>query len=130
MIATLLTSSYTSPDGEYAGFDEDEPTSETGGKARAINVLREKHNYSPVVMIGDGVTDLEAKGPADVVIGFGGNVVCAFSSFVLLLCMHLTAALVEVRERVVQEADWYVRSFHELLEARQQPAQQRVLEDE
>jgi phosphoserine phosphatase len=62
-------------DGEYAGFDEREPTSETGGKARAIEGLRKQHGYSSVVMIGDGVTDLEAKGPADVVIGFGGNVV-------------------------------------------------------
>jgi phosphoserine phosphatase len=62
-------------DGEYAGFDEREPTSETGGKARAIEGIRQQHGYSSVVMVGDGVTDLEAKGPADMVIGFGGNVV-------------------------------------------------------
>ncbi len=61
--------------GEYAGFDEREPTSETGGKARAIEGIRQQHGYSSVVMVGDGVTDLEAKGPADMVIGFGGNVV-------------------------------------------------------
>ncbi|ELR18957.1 pxPhosphoserine phosphatase, partial [Acanthamoeba castellanii str. Neff] len=85
--------------GEYAGFDEREPTSETGGKARAIEGIRQQHGFSSVVMVGDGVTDLEAKGPADMVIGFGGNV---------------------VRERVAQEADWFVRSFAELLDARTQ----------
>jgi phosphoserine phosphatase len=65
----------TPADGEYAGFDEREPTSETGGKARAIEGIRQQHGFSSVVMVGDGVTDLEAKGPADMVIGFGGNVV-------------------------------------------------------
>ena len=50
--------------GEYAGFDENEFTSETGGKGRAIEYLKAKHGYKNVVMIGDGATDLESCPPA------------------------------------------------------------------
>ena len=50
--------------GEYAGFDENEFTSETGGKGRAIEHLKTKFGYKNVVMIGDGATDLESCPPA------------------------------------------------------------------
>ena len=47
-------------------------------------------------MIGDGVTDLEARPPADMFIGYGGVV---------------------VRDRVKKEADWFVTDFNVLIDA-------------
>lgn len=55
--------------GDYAGFDEKEPTSKNGGKAEVINMLKEKYGYTKLFMIGDGITDLEASPPADAFIG-------------------------------------------------------------
>jgi len=84
-------------DGRYAGFDHSCPTSESGGKPRVINKLKNSKNYQKVVMIGDGMTDMECqkpKGPADAFIGFGGNV---------------------TRPKVKQNADWFVDNFDELI---------------
>jgi phosphoserine phosphatase len=50
--------------GEYIGFDENELTSESGGKGRVIEVLKHKFGYNNVVMIGDGMTDFESCPPA------------------------------------------------------------------
>lgn len=80
--------------GQFLGFDESEPTSESGGKRKVLELLKRKYGYKRMVMIGDGVTDLEARPPAEVVIGFGGNV---------------------VREKVVADADFFVYSFGDLI---------------
>ncbi|XP_041919375.1 phosphoserine phosphatase isoform X2 [Alosa sapidissima] len=80
--------------GEFAGFDETQPTAESGGKGRVISMLKEKYGFEKVVMIGDGATDLEACPPASAFIGFGGNV---------------------VRPQVKERSLWYVTSFGELL---------------
>ncbi|XP_013145312.1 PREDICTED: phosphoserine phosphatase isoform X1 [Papilio polytes] len=80
--------------GEYAGFDENEPTSRSGGKGLVIRRLKEQHSYQRLVMIGDGATDAEASPPADGFIGFGGNV---------------------IRDEVRKKAAWYVTDFQELL---------------
>lgn len=62
--------------GKYAGFDVNQPTSRTGGKGEAINIIRRMSDDTvSVTMIGDGATDLEASPPADNFIGYGGNVV-------------------------------------------------------
>ena len=50
--------------GEYAGFDDSQPTAESGGKGRVISMLKEQYGFKTVVMIGDGATDLEACPPA------------------------------------------------------------------
>lgn len=81
-------------DGSYAGFDKSRPTSNQDGKSRVINMLKQTKGYENVVMIGDGVTDLEACPPADAFIGFGGN---------------------QVRPTVRDNSDWYVYSFKELI---------------
>ncbi|CAF1142140.1 unnamed protein product [Adineta ricciae] len=78
-------------DGSYAGFDEEEMTSDSGGKGRAIEYLKAKFGYQRLIMIGDGATDMEAN--ADGFIGFGGNV---------------------VRELVRDNAPWFVNSFYVL----------------
>ncbi|KAG8195553.1 hypothetical protein JTE90_002179 [Oedothorax gibbosus] len=80
--------------GEYAGFDEGEPTSHQEGKAEVVSYLKHRFGYRRLVMVGDGATDLAACPPADGFIGFGGN---------------------QVREKVKQESKWFAMSFHELL---------------
>ena len=50
----------------------------------------------PLVMVGDGATDVEARPPATAVIGFGKNV---------------------VRESVLRDADWFVYDFKEMMNA-------------
>jgi len=87
-------------DGSYSSFDEDEMTSDSGGKRRVIEYLKKKHHYQRMIMIGDGATDMEAN--ADGFIGFGGNV---------------------IRETVEKNAPWFVTSFYELIdELRNQPS--------
>ncbi|RYE86124.1 MAG: HAD family hydrolase [Myxococcales bacterium] len=66
------------------------PTSRSGGKPVVMEQLLAAGAGRPLVMVGDGMTDLEARPPADLAVGFGGVV---------------------VRERVRAEADWFVTSF-------------------
>jgi len=82
--------------GEYAGFEENEPTSRSGGKGVVIKKLKELNGFKKIVMIGDGATDLEASPPADAFIGFGGNV---------------------LREEVKKKSQWYVTDLRELVDA-------------
>jgi phosphoserine phosphatase len=83
-------------DGEYAGFDADRPTARSGGKAAVLGRLKQRFAYAPLIMVGDGATDLEARPPADGFIGYGGVV---------------------VREKVKAAADWFVTDFAELIDA-------------
>ncbi|KAJ9567324.1 hypothetical protein OSB04_003290 [Centaurea solstitialis] len=82
--------------GEFAGFDANEPTSRSGGKPTAVELLRKAHGYKIVVMIGDGATDLEAQKPgcADLFICYGG---------------------VQLREAVSTKAGWLVFNFKDLI---------------
>ena len=80
-------------DGSYAGFDEEEMTSDSGGKGRVIEHLKRTFGYQRLIMIGDGATDMEAD--ADGFIGFGGNI---------------------VRESVRDGAPWFVNSFFALID--------------
>ncbi|XP_054723311.1 phosphoserine phosphatase-like isoform X1 [Uloborus diversus] len=79
--------------GDYAGFDETQPTCEQDGKAQVAAYLKHRYGYQKLVMVGDGVTDLVASPPADLFIGFGGN---------------------QIREKVQKEAKWFVTNFDEL----------------
>ncbi|KAM7279235.1 hypothetical protein ACFE04_006369 [Oxalis oulophora] len=85
-----------SNDGEFVGFDANEPTSRSGGKAVAVQQLRKARGYKALVMIGDGATDLEARKPggADMFICFAG---------------------VQLREAVAAKADWLVSNFRDLI---------------
>ena len=75
--------------GKFVKFDERGLTTRSGGKPKVIELLRERHG-GPIVMIGDGATDCEAKEGGATVIGFGGN---------------------QVREAVVERSDWFVHDF-------------------
>jgi len=84
-----------SEDGNYVGFDTNEPTAYSGGKPKVVSLLMEQHGFKNVVMVGDGATDMEARPPAALFVGFGGVV---------------------VREPVKAGADWFVTDFTELIE--------------
>ena len=84
-------------DGNYAGFDENEPTCRSGGKLTALAEIRAKNGYQTIAMVGDGATDMEAKSPgegADIAIGFGG--------------------IIE-RDITKEKADWFVKTFDDLI---------------
>ncbi len=81
---------FNKSDGSFSGFDKQELTSRDGGKAAVVKQLQEALGYEKVVMVGDGVTDMQARPPANVFIGFGGVV---------------------VREKVRDGADWFITDF-------------------
>ncbi len=62
-------------DGSYCGYDQTFPTTRSGGKAEVISRLRRMLAPTMTVMVGDGVSDLEAKPVVDRFIGYGGYVV-------------------------------------------------------
>ncbi|KAG5677896.1 hypothetical protein PVAND_007613 [Polypedilum vanderplanki] len=87
--------------GNYAGFDINQPTSRSGGKGDAIAQIRManssqliENDRKTIVMIGDGATDLESSPPADYFIGYGGNV---------------------IREPVRERALYFVTDFSQLM---------------
>jgi phosphoserine phosphatase SerB len=59
-------------DGSYAGYGEGYPTTRNGGKPEVIREWKRAILPEAVVMVGDGVSDLEAKPEVDLFIGFGG----------------------------------------------------------
>lgn len=112
--------------GGFAGFDENEPTSDNGGKGRVISELKNKYCYSNVVMIGDGMTDLEACPPADAFIGQVFRLVDGITFFYIhrkvLHLKHFSSFCTGyggniVREEVKNKAEWYVTDFQELINA-------------
>jgi phosphoserine phosphatase len=79
--------------GEYLGFDEAYPTTRSGGKPEVVRRLRTELAPARIVMIGDGVSDLETKPEVDLFVGFGRYV---------------------ERPRVRQEAHHFIHALAEL----------------
>jgi phosphoserine phosphatase len=59
-------------DGSYRGYDAAYPSTRSGGKPEIIASLRSEFRPERVVMVGDGVSDLETRPAVDLFIGFGG----------------------------------------------------------
>ncbi len=59
-------------DGAYAGFDESAPSARAGGKAEIITGWVEKGMDGPVMFVGDGATDLEARHAVDLFVAYAG----------------------------------------------------------
>ncbi|MEW5301255.1 MAG: hypothetical protein WDW36_004126 [Sanguina aurantia] len=81
------------------GFDPSQPTAHSMPKVQAIDRIRDQNPYNTVVMVGDGITDLEAataSGGADLFIGYGGVV---------------------EREAVAKAAEWYIYDHMTLLDS-------------
>jgi phosphoserine phosphatase len=81
------------PDGSYRGYDAAYPSTRSGGKVDIIAGLRREFSPERVVMVGDGVSDLETAPVVDLFVGFGG-----FAA----------------RERVKREAAAFVASLAEV----------------
>ncbi len=62
---------YFRGDGSYRGYDVDYPTTRSGGKPQVIARLRRELEPGKIVMVGDGVSDLETMPVVDLFIGFG-----------------------------------------------------------
>ena len=65
---------YFSESGDYAGYGRDYPTTRNLGKNEIIREWRAALLPERVIMIGDGVSDLETKPDVDIMVGFGGVV--------------------------------------------------------
>jgi phosphoserine phosphatase len=63
---------FFSADGSYAGYGHDYPTTRNLGKNEVIREWKAAMLPECVVMVGDGVSDLETKPEVDMFIGFGG----------------------------------------------------------
>lgn len=80
-------------DGSYAGYDTSAPPTRNGGKPEIIKKLKSELHPDYVVMVGDGISDLEAKSVVDSFIGFGRYA---------------------AREKVRSESDHFVFSLEEI----------------
>jgi len=81
------------PDGSYSGFDTSAPPTRNGGKPEVIAQLKKELNPTQIVMVGDGISDLETQNDVDTFIGFGRYA---------------------ERERVIKEAAHFVKSLDEI----------------
>lgn len=81
-------------DGKCVGYDSSRNTSKQGGKKLVIEEIMEKNGFSTAVMVGDGITDAEAKSTNITFVGYGG---------------------VARRPAVEALSDWYIHSHEELL---------------
>lgn len=81
-------------EGKYRNFDKTAFVSQANGKSKTIRYLKDVYGYKNVVMIGDGITDLEIKNDeSDIFIGYGGVI---------------------VREFIFMDSDWFVYDFNEI----------------
>lgn len=85
---------YFNEDGSYRDFDRNYPSTRSGGKPEVVKSLRDKYSPTKIVAIGDGVSDLESKSVVDMFIGFGRYA---------------------VREKVKQEADYFINDLQEIV---------------
>ncbi len=58
-------------EGNYLSFDDTYPTTYNGGKPEIIQQLKSEFSPTKVIMVGDGVSDLETKPDVDSFIGYG-----------------------------------------------------------
>ena len=65
---------FLNEDGSYKGYGEDYPTTRNQGKNEVIRSWKEAMLPERVVMVGDGISDMETKLDVDRFIGFGGVV--------------------------------------------------------
>lgn len=81
--------------GNYEDFDRRSFLAKSGGKELVVRDIRAR-SKGKAALVGDGVSDLEAKPAVDLFIGFGG---------------------VAVREKVKQNAEIFAMTFDEVLSA-------------
>lgn len=79
--------------GSYLGFDKDYPTTRDGGKPDIISSIRKNQSPDIIVMVGDGVSDLETTPVVDHFIGF---LRYAERQKVVADCMHRVKSLRQI----------------------------------
>ncbi|MFT6862384.1 MAG: phosphoserine phosphatase [Akkermansiaceae bacterium] len=79
--------------GDYLGFDENYPTTRSGGKPEIIKLIRKESSPDIMVMVGDGVSDLETKPHVDHFVGFSRYVE---RNSVATNCMHNVFSMAEL----------------------------------
>jgi len=62
---------YFNNDGSYAGFNEESPLAYSGGKLAVVQAIAEQLKR-PIMLVGDGATDLEARPAIDMFVAFAG----------------------------------------------------------
>ena len=74
--AAMRTNQFVWNGDRVAGFDTQNPLCGNGGKAKVLDELRQMTSADEVIMIGDGITDVETfeAGAANRFVGFGGVV--------------------------------------------------------
>lgn len=60
--------------GLYSGFDSSYPTTYNGGKTEILAALRHEHQPEKLIMVGDGVSDLETAEAVDLFIAYTGYI--------------------------------------------------------
>lgn len=58
-------------DGSYAGYDASSPLTRSGGKREVVARWRDEIG-APLMMVGDGITDLEARPVVDLFVAYAG----------------------------------------------------------
>jgi len=86
------------PDGSYAGFDASYPTTRNGGKPAIIEDWKKRLNPHSVIMVGDGVSDLETIPTVDLFIGYGGVVSRQHVQQAAAVFIHSLAELPQILE--------------------------------
>ena len=82
-------------EGNYLDFDKTYPTTRDGGKPEVITQIKNSEPSDTIIMVGDGVSDLETKPIVDLFIGFLGYVA---REKVANSCMHSVKKLSEILE--------------------------------
>ena len=116
--------------GSYAGFDESSPLSRAGGKRELLEQWRGQLP-APVMLVGDGATDLEAKPAAELFVAFAGFIdrpnVTSVAEVVVRACSLAPILALALGE---PPADPHSRALYdrgvELLEPRDRPASQHT----
>ncbi len=85
---------YFKDDGSYAGFDSDSPLTQQRGKCEIISKLA---LHGPVLLVGDGMTDAEAKPAVDAFAAFTAYV---RSAPAVALADHVVSTFGEILELV------------------------------
>ena len=90
--------------GQYNGYGADFPTTRNGGKPEIIREWKQAMLPKTTIMVGDGISDLEAASEVDLFIGFGGVV---------------------ARDAVKQRAEQFVESFSEIVSLAKKAAKKK-----
>ena len=123
--------------GAYTGFDASQPTSRSGGKANAIRLIKQRDSINQIVMIGDGVTDLETMFPVKAInvntinvntdaINVNTDAINVNTDVINVNAINVdmqpaaSAFIgyggVTVRERVKRDANWFVHDWKQIID--------------